>query len=1431
MINKRNTVIAITILAFVVIGIFSMGIGGDSSEEIVQPIDDITTKSVKITSSEEAKETVPTKKAVPPKAHISPLAATEDKNNFWRGLKNSAIRSLPITLGDILFDEVVLPTGTIISLELFDGNQLEVNVTNSIKNVNGTISTTAHVSGTKWGRVFIAQTDGQVRAKITLPEANKMYGIHFNQTDNQHYLLEFDPITEETDDAGLHPVAPIHSDGPKALYELAEDELLINQDPPIALGDESVLATVVDIFVIYTNNALSEVGSTAEMNNLIAIGMAMANDAHTTTDTGIVLNLVHSESVIYNESGNSFADLQRVTYTGDSYMDGIHTTRDDYGADFVSLIIGNSGGGVAWLLTSSLGSSSYAFSVVGVSSFDSYTPVHEIGHNMGLAHAYDQDYQWGPTGGSIGTDAAGWHWHPTPNATGFCSVMTYTSGSYFDGIKPKPTDDDPPAHAATDGLGHVRVGIFSDPAIDHGDPQLPAGNNTNGNNARVLRTYKAVYAGYKSRPIAANSILVEYPNETLTLTNQKPYGIKWNSHTISGNVKIDLYQNGTFQQVIAADTYNDRNYDWTIPANLNGNNFTIRVSSVSNTSFYDESDNTFSINGTFYSENLDNEPTGFDTTGAWKYGAWSEATSNNAGPESPNTGTNIYDTNLTGVTSANSLLTTTEIDCSNYTNVHLQFSGWFAVYTGYRARVQVSNDATSWHDLYTKNGDFYFTSWQDFDIDISTYADGELTVYVRWFHENVSGGGNYAGMSVDDIALTGQSVTSTPQLTISDATVMEGNSGTVTAQFTVELDTSSTDTITVDFSTTQDSATSGSDYSATSSTLTFDPNDTSKTISVSVNGDLIDEENETFQVNLSNPINATIADATAVGTITDDDAPPTISISDETVTEGNSGFVTAQFTVSLSAASGKTVTVNYATGGGTANAGDDYTAIGNTTLTFTPGDTQKFVNVSVAGDSFDENNETFQVNLSNPSNTTIADATAVGTITDNDSPPTISISDDTIIEGNSGSVSAQFTISLSAASGKTVTVNYATGGGTANAGDDYTAIGNTTLTFTPGDTQKSVNVSVAGDSLDEYNETFQVNLSNPSNATIADATAVGTITDDDSPPTISISDDTVTEGNSGLVTAQFSVSLSATSGKTVTVNYTTGGGTANAGNDYTAIGNTTLTFTPGDTEKDVNVLVTGDTLEEGNETFLVVLSNPVNASLFITSGVGTIMNDDEEIIARDDSYSISKDTELIVQTTGILANDTGTGGSLTAENFSTPSHGSLSGKDDGSFTYSPAAGFTGTDSFTYQVFNGITYSESATVTISIKAVATISGLPESCDFGTMEIGEYSTQFITITNTGIDNITISDMSILGDASFSIENDGVSFILGSGAEMEIEVTFMPDTIGSKVGELNITHGGGGSNPIQVNLTGAGKQTFNWLLLTPILIKAMQEREKTD
>jgi hypothetical protein len=337
---------------------------------------------------------------------------------------------------------------------------------------------------------------------------------------------------------------------------------------------------------------------------------------------------------------------------------------------------------------------------------------------------------------------------------------------------------------------------------------------------------------------------------------------------------------------------------------------------------------------------------------------------------------------------------------------------------------------------------------------------------------------------------------------------------------------------------------------------------------------------------------------------------PSLSVGDASVTEGNTGTKNAVFTVTLSPASATVVSVSYATGvaatGVPATAGTDYTAVSGS-LSFAVGATTASVPVPVLGDTNDEPDETFALNLSAPVNAVLADATGVGTIVNDDSPPSLSIDDVTVVEGDSGTTDAVFTVSLSSVSSFDASVAYATADGTALAGLDYTATSGT-LTIPAGTSSATLTVPVLGDTLDESDETFSLLLSIPVNATILDGLGKGTIQDDDG-PLVSVGDATATEGDSGSVPLAFQVTLSQQSPQAINVSYSVADGTATAGQDYVAVSGT-LSFPPGATNQKILVPILGDILPEPNETFFVVLGAAVNARVGDGLGLGTIVDND-----------------------------------------------------------------------------------------------------------------------------------------------------------------------------------------------------------------------------
>ena len=240
-----------------------------------------------------------------------------------------------------------------------------------------------------------------------------------------------------------------------------------------------------------------------------------------------------------------------------------------------------------------------------------------------------------------------------------------------------------------------------------------------------------------------------------------------------------------------------------------------------------------------------------------------------------------------------------------------------------------------------------------------------------------------------------------PTLTVWGQAVKEGDSGTRNLAFTVTLAPPSDQRVTVQVDTgpasgdthalTDFSAPGGPDYvPVTARTLTFEPGETQKTVDVPVNGDRMDEPRwERFALHLSNAVNADIETHSAVGYIMDDDPLPELTVRSRTVTEGDSGKRTVSFTAALSAATGQEVFVYFDIGDGTATEGEDYR------VPFRPRPRQMIISgkrfqrqgtfeVESLGDTLEEGDKTFRVELWNPRNVVLPDAAITGTITDDD---------------------------------------------------------------------------------------------------------------------------------------------------------------------------------------------------------------------------------------------------------------------------------------------------------------------------------------------------------------------------------------------------------------------------------------------------------------
>ena len=421
-----------------------------------------------------------------------------------------------------------------------------------------------------------------------------------------------------------------------------------------------------------------------------------------------------------------------------------------------------------------------------------------------------------------------------------------------------------------------------------------------------------------------------------------------------------------------------------------------------------------------------------------------------------------------------------------------------------------------------------------------------------------------------------------PALSIGDVTVTEGG----TAQFTISLDAVSGKDVTVSWATSDGTATAGSDYTARSSqSASIAAGQSSATITVQTTDDSTDETDETFTVTLSNPVNATLGDATGEATVTDnDDPPPPVN--------PNAGLIAD---IRGYAAETNEGTEHVTRWQRTLKAlGETDTAFANLTP-MTATEAQTYLD---KGWTRWERVVTALTELEGQQQP------GTNTTPPPPSPPVVAIDDVTVTEGGN----AQFTVSLDKVWSSDVTVDYTTADGSASAGSDYTGVSTAqTLTITAGQQSATLTVATTDDSIDEPDEAFTVTLANPSGATLGDATGTATITDNDNPPVLSIGDVTVTEGG----TAQFTISLDAVSGKAVTVSWATSDGTASAGSDYTARAGQSASIAAGQSSATITVQTTDDSTDETDETFTVTLSNPVNATLGDATGEATVTDNDD----------------------------------------------------------------------------------------------------------------------------------------------------------------------------------------------------------------------------
>ncbi len=419
-----------------------------------------------------------------PKRKVNDVLSFFDK-------RNNVLRYSEVQINKKLKSINSVQPGDSLIVNIFDDVYFKASISRVNKNINNTVTVRANVDNCKYCQLIISTTGKRTLVTFDVPAQNRYYLIVSDPDSPKHFLIEMDKRDMDILESGP-PISP----------EIDEQDLKDQKHIQQKLDRENKgpgdIANI-DVMVVYTPAAESWANKNRSgINNVIGDAMEIADEVLENSQVLINMNLVFSNLVNYVESGNESTDLNRLRENGDGHMDIVHGWRDQYAADLVALFsIMHNSGGRGFLLQDKSGLPSYGFSMTRVQqAANSYTHIHEMGHNMGAHHHKEQQDcvigndthpgQPGPTNwGSWPNNtwpgnnwSAGWRWKGDDDNY-YCSVMTYENGCYF-----------------SDGITHSRVAYFSSPSVNYEGE--PTGHPVHGDNARTIREIRHVIAAYRS---------------------------------------------------------------------------------------------------------------------------------------------------------------------------------------------------------------------------------------------------------------------------------------------------------------------------------------------------------------------------------------------------------------------------------------------------------------------------------------------------------------------------------------------------------------------------------------------------------------------------------------------------------------------------------------------------------------------------------------------------------------------------------------------------------------------------------------------------------------------------------------------------------------------------------------------------------------------
>ncbi|MBE0663288.1 MAG: T9SS type A sorting domain-containing protein [Bacteroidales bacterium] len=383
--------------------------------------------------------------------------------------KQAIVRYREVKLNNLISLPNAFSVDDKILLNLFENTTYTAKVRSIEENVMGTVVITADIIEANYAYAILSTHGGRSLINVFIPETGSHFQIISDPVTLKHYLIEINSslITATVEYPSLIPGELTSED--------IEEQKRIEKEMDYTKSGPGDPATI-DVMIVYTPAARNWGNANGGgIFNCVATAVAIGNTAHANSATILTIRLVHTAEITYTESGDVELDLNRLTLTADGHMDIVHTWRNTYGADLVQLF-STMGGGIGWLLNSTAGKPADAFSIAGVSTSTAYTPIHEMGHNMGCGHHKDQNFQAGP---GLYDYAAGWRWQGT-DGVWYSSVMSYTAAGNFP-LNP---------------VNSTRVGHFSNPSVNF--MGVATGHATDGDNARAIRNTKHVIAAYRS---------------------------------------------------------------------------------------------------------------------------------------------------------------------------------------------------------------------------------------------------------------------------------------------------------------------------------------------------------------------------------------------------------------------------------------------------------------------------------------------------------------------------------------------------------------------------------------------------------------------------------------------------------------------------------------------------------------------------------------------------------------------------------------------------------------------------------------------------------------------------------------------------------------------------------------------------------------------